>query len=101
MLARIYSPAKNAMQAGKANNNKWILEYIPDAPKMIEPLMGYTSSDDMLQQIKLFFATKEEAVAYAQRENIDYTVEEKPAAKISKKSYGDNFAFDRTQPWTH
>lgn len=101
MLARIYSPAKNAMQAGKANNSKWVLEYLPDAPKMIEPLMGYTSSDDMLQQVKLFFNSEEEAVAYAKRENIAYTIEEKPVAKISKKSYGENFASDRTQPWTH
>ncbi len=101
MRARIYQPAKNAMQSGKARTKQWLLEYEPEKPRDIDPLMGWTSSSDMRQQIELEFATSDEAVAYAQKNNIPYQVFEphKPAAKA--KSYADNFRFDRKVPWSH
>ena len=101
MRARIYVPAKNSMQSGKARSKQWVLEYEPELPRGIDPLMGWTSSSDMLQQVQLEFATSEEAVAYAEKHGIPYQVFEphKPAAK--SKSYADNFKFDRKIPWSH
>ena len=101
MRARIYQPPKNAMQSGKARTKMWLLEYEPQSPRAPDPLMGWTSSADMLQQVQLEFDTQEEAVAYAARNGIEYQVFEphRPAAK--SKSYSDNFRVDRKVPWSH
>lgn len=101
MTARIYKPARNAMQSGTAKTKRWLLEYEPEKPRSVEPLMGWTSSGDMRQQIRLFFDTKEEAVAYAQRNGIAYRLEEPKPARIQIASYSDNFKFNRVGPWTH
>jgi hypothetical protein len=101
MRARIYQPAKNAMQAGKARTRQWLLEYEPESARGIDPLMGWTSSSDMRQQIQLEFDTKEEAVAYAQKHGIDFQVFEPHRPKPIPKAYSDNFRFDRKVPWSH
>src|SRR5262245_27354579 len=101
MAARIYRPAKTAMQSGKANADTWTLVYEPEQPRRVEPLMGYTSSGDMKSQIRLTFETREEAIAYAQRNGIAYTVQEPKEARRRMVSYSENFRFDRKQPWTH
>ncbi|KXF77723.1 ETC complex I subunit [Paramesorhizobium deserti] len=101
MVARIYRPAKTAMQSGKAKTKSWLLEFEPETPRKVEPLMGYTSSGDMKSQIRLFFDTQEEAVAYAERNGIAYRLDEPKEAKRRKVSYSDNFKYDRQQPWTH
>ena len=101
MLARIYKPAKTAMQSGTAATEKWVLEYEPEAPRAADPLMGYTSSTDTRRQIRLTFETREQAVAYAERNRIPYRVFEPHAAEPAKLSYADNFRFGRPQPWTH
>jgi len=101
MKVRILRPAKTAMQSGRANTKEWVLEYDPEAPREIDPLMGWTSSGDMRSQLKLDFATKDEAVAYAERNGIAYRLEEpKPRAAV-RKAYADNFRFGRKEPWTH
>lgn len=101
MVARIYRPAKTAMSSGEANAQQWRLEFEPERPKTIEPLMGYTSSDDMKSQIRLDFGSKEAAIAYAERHGIPYQVFE-PKDKVRPAiSYSDNFRRDRSQPWTH
>ena len=74
MTARISKPAKNAMQSGTAKTKDWQLDYEPEQPRVIEPLMGWTSSGDMKQQVTLRFHSKEEAVAYCEREGIAYQV---------------------------
>jgi hypothetical protein len=101
MTARIFRPAPNAMQSGRGNSRHWVLVHEPLAPKSIEPLMGYTSTTDTRQQVRLSFDTLEAAEAYAQRNGIAYTVqpEHKPTPKRS--SYPDNFRSDRKTPWTH
>lgn len=101
MTARIYKPAKNAMQSGKAQSREWQLDYEPELPRVVEPLMGWTSSADMKQQLTLRFNTKEDAIAYCEREGIPYEVIEpkEPARRIA--AYADNFAFRRPEPWTH
>jgi hypothetical protein len=101
MVARIYKPAKTAMSSGQAKTQRWTLEFEPERPKTIEPLMGYTSSDDMKSQIRLTFASKDEAVAYAQRNGIAYQVFDPQDRKRAAVSYSDNFRRDRNQPWTH
>jgi hypothetical protein len=101
MTARIYRPAKTAMSSGEAMAQRWVLEFEPERPKTIEPLMGYTSSDDMKSQIRLSFDSREEAVAYAIRNGIVYRVFEPKDKQRATISYSDNFRRDRNQPWTH
>ncbi|RST82788.1 ETC complex I subunit [Aquibium carbonis] len=101
MSARIYSPAKTAMQSGKAKTGRWLLEFDPQMPKKIDPLMGYTTSRDMQSQIRLVFDTREEAVAYASKHGIPFRVQEPKEAKRRQISYSDNFRYDRKVPWTH
>ncbi len=101
MVARIYKPTRNAMQSGVAKTKLWVLEYEPESPRTIDPLMGYTCSVDMQSQIRLTFETKEEAVAYAERENIPYQVSEPHETSRKKIAYSDNFSFRRVGQWTH
>ena len=101
MPARIYKPAKSATQSGLARTKQWLLVFEQDKPREIEPLMGWTSSGDTRQQLRLWFDSKEEAMAYAEREGIAYRVEEPQEVKRRMASYSDNFKFNRVGPWTH
>ena len=101
MTARIYKPARTAMQSGTAKTKEWVLDYEPEQPRMVEPLMGWTSSGDMKQQVQVFFDTKEEAIAYCERHGIAYQVFESAPQKRQRISYSDNFAFTRRGAWTH
>ena len=101
MVARIYQPAKTAMQSGDAKTRHWVLEYEPDLPREAEPLMGWTSSADMKQQIVLRFPTKGEATAYARRNGIPYRIFEPHPRAPTKKAYADNFKYGRIGSWTH
>jgi hypothetical protein len=102
MQARIFKPAKTAMQSGRANTEKWVLEFAPSARREADPLMGWTSSDDTRRQLSLRFSTREEAVAYAEREGIPFVLVEEPQQrKPQPKAYADNFRFDRLSNWTH
>jgi hypothetical protein len=101
MTARIFKPAKTAMQSGVAKTKEWQLDYEPEQPRMIEPLMGWTSSGDMKQQLTLRFDTKEDAIAYCEREGVPYEVIEPQEAIRRRVAYADNFAFRRVDRWTH
>ena len=101
MTARIYKPARTAMQSGQAKTKEWTLDYEPEQPRAVEPLMGWTSSGDMRQQVRLRFDTKEEAVAYAERSGVAYRVEEPKPVTTKILSYSDNFAPNRIVPWSH
>jgi hypothetical protein len=101
MRARIYKPAKNAMQSGRAGTKLWVLEFEPESARTPDPLMGWTSSHDMRQQVELQFDTREEAVAYAQKNGIPFQLFEPHAPRPRPKSYADNFRFDRKIPWSH
>jgi hypothetical protein len=101
MTARIYKPAKTAMQSGHARTREWVLDYEPEEPRVVESLMGWTTSGDMKSQLKLRFATKEEAVAYAERHGIPYEVHEAKFAQRRGLSYADNFSSTRRGSWTH
>ncbi|HEY0441380.1 MAG TPA: ETC complex I subunit [Xanthobacteraceae bacterium] len=101
MTARIFKPARNAMQSGTARTKAWVLDYEPEQPRVVEPLMGWTSSGDMNQQVKLQFETKEEAIAYCERHGIPYQVMEPKEPARRTMAYADNFSFSRRTPWTH
>jgi hypothetical protein len=101
MAARIYRPAKGATQSGTARTKLWVLEFDQERAREIEPLMGWTSSGDMKQQLRLSFDSRDEAVAYAEREGIPYRVEEPTEVRRRTMSYSDNFKFNRVGPWTH
>jgi NADH dehydrogenase ubiquinone Fe-S protein 4 len=99
--ARIYKPSKTAMQSGQANTKAWVLDFEPETPRRVEPLMGWTSSGDMRQQLRLRFDSKEEATAYCEREGIAYQVFDAEPLKRRVMSYADNFSFKRRDTWTH
>lgn len=101
MLARIFRPARSAMQSGKAKTRVWMLEFAPASARLSDPLMGWTTSTDMKGQVRLAFDTREEAVAYAQRHGIPFEILIENDSKTIPKAYADNFAFHRRQPWTH
>jgi hypothetical protein len=101
MMARIYKPARTAMQSGAAKTKEWVLEYEPEQPRQIEPLMGWTSSGDMRQQVQLRFESSEEAIAYCERHGISYQLFKPKPVERRGISYADNFAVNRRDPWTH
>ena len=88
--AKIYKPSKTAMQSGLKKFDKWIIEYITDNLGT-NPLMGWESSTDTYSEIKLEFSSKELAIEYAKKNNIDFEVIEPNKRKITLKSYADNF----------
>lgn len=101
MVARIYKPTRTAMQSGRARTHRWVLDFEPSEPRTVEPLMGWTSTTDVNGFVRLNFATREEAIAYAERYGIAYQVTEPHEASPKTVSYSDNFRPDRVMPWTH
>ena len=103
MPARIFRPARTAMSSGTAKTRNWVLEYVSDSAREVDPLMGWTSSRDTQAQVTLSFETKEQALAYAKENGIDATVVEPQTRKpnIRPGGYGENFATNRRAVWTH
>ena len=103
MRARIYRPARTATQSGTARTQSWLLEFAPDAPRAVDPLMGWTSSGDMDSQVRLRFDSREAAETYARERGLDYIVIEPKTRRpnIRPRGYGENFATDRRGAWTH
>ena len=101
MIARIFRPAKTAMQSGKARTQDWVLEFAPASARLSDPLMGWTLTDDTSAQVRLSFESRDEAVAYAQRHGLAFQVTEPKSPRRILKAYADNFSADRKQPWTH
>tara|TARA_B100000674_G_scaffold15191_1_gene11021 strand:- start:750 stop:1031 length:282 start_codon:yes stop_codon:yes gene_type:complete len=88
--AIIYKPAKTSMQSGRANTKKWLLRF-NDLKNGVNPLMGWESSTNTLSELNLEFSSKDEAIKYAKKNNINYELIEPKNRKIIKKSYADNF----------
>ena len=101
MDARIYKPAKTAMQSGRGKTKDWVLEFVSGAKRSSDPVMGWTSIDDTTGQVRLHFDSREQAIAYAKREALTFAVEEPRETKRLVKSYSENFSATRKQPWTH
>jgi hypothetical protein len=94
-LARIYQPTKTAMQSGGGRTRPWVLDYEQATRRVPDPLMGWSSADDTLNQVRLRFATLEEAVAFAQKRGLDYSVIPPHQRSAKAKSYAENFRYDR------
>lgn len=103
MRARIYQPAKTAMQSGSAKTHQWVLDFAPASEREVDPLMGWTSSSDTQSQVRLKFETRAAAEAYAAENGIPYDlIEPKPRKPVIRsRGYGENFATDRKGAWTH
>ena len=96
MKARIYKPARTAMQqSGQASHNHWVLAVAPQSAPYIDPLMGWTGQTDMTRELEMKFSTQEEAVKYAKAHNIAYELLEPEQRVIKPKSYAANFAYNR------
>jgi len=102
MFAKIYVPARNATQSGRSSATQWVLEYEPETADGIDPLMGWSSSDDMRSQVSLKFSSRAEAETYAKSNGIPYRVIGEPSKpRVIKKAYADNFRYGRKHAWTH
>ena len=91
MKAKIFKPAKTAMQSGRANYNKWVLKFTDEKNQMRDSMMGWNGGSSTFSQIELNFPSKEEAVNYAKKNSIEYEVLETSERKVINKSYADNF----------
>jgi|TARA_B100000767_G_scaffold188792_1_gene176103 hypothetical protein len=88
--AKIYIPAKTAMQSGRGKLKKWVLEFVTK-DTATNPLMGWESSTDTLDEVILKFPTKEKAIEYAKINDISYTLIKPNKKEFIMKSYADNF----------
>ncbi len=101
MRARIYQPAKTAMQSGRAKTGQWVLEYEPTRRQRLDPLMGWPGAGDTMAQVRLNFDTVDDAIAYADKHDIAYSVQQPKERTVRPKAYADNFAVSRKVPWSH
>ena len=101
MLARIFKPSKSSMSSGLARTRDWVLEFEPASGRLPDPLMGWSSSNDMNGQVRMAFETEHEAVAYCQAHGIAFKVASDKPRRHVIKAYADNFAANRREPWTH
>lgn len=93
MKVRIYKPSKSAMQSTHARKPQWRLEYIPTSKRQPDPLMGWASSKDTLNQVRLKFSSREKAISYAKKQGWDYSVTVDRDRKVKPQSYMDNFKY--------
>ncbi|MBR2173764.1 ETC complex I subunit [Sphingopyxis sp.] len=91
MKARIFQKPKNAMQSGRAGTQRWMLEFAPAEARKADPLMGWAGSGDTQRQLRLGFASREEAVAYAEKNGIDVEITSTPERRLKIQAYADNF----------
>ena len=101
MTVIIYKPSKTAMQSGKARTKAWVLEHKQSSARRPHALMGLSSASETTNHIKFTFETKEEAIAYAERHSLEYTVQIPREVKPKLKAYADNFSYSRNGSWTH
>ena len=101
MTIKIYKPSKSSMQSGLGNTKQWIAEYISEKDKIKDSLMGWNSSLDTKEQIKMFFQTKEQAIEWSKKNSEQFIVIEPKERKIKPKNYASNFDINRKEPWTH
>lgn len=94
LKAKIYRPAKTAMQSGRAKARKWVFEYVPMQKNSPEPLMGWNSGGT-IQQIRLEFDSEEAAIAYAREKGVAYETIEPKKRLYKPKSYAANYAWDK------
>ena len=101
MQVRIFRPSKTAMQSGRAGERRWLLEFEPSGRREADPLMGWTGSADTNSQLRIYFDSEAEAIAYARKNGYAYRIVEPNERVVRPKAYSDNFRYDRISPWTH
>lgn len=99
LRAKIYQPAKTAMQSGKGKTHAWLLEYEKPAAGTPDALMGWNSMPDTITQVKLSFASKDEAIAYATAKKLEYSVSEPKKSVVPPKAYAENFSTAKRKAW--
>ena len=99
MRVRIYQPTKTAMQSGRAKTKSWTIDPELPTPRAPEPLMGWVSAEDTLSMLRnrLYFATADEAMAFAKKNGWDAVVDMPAARKFKPRNYMDNFRVLRPQ----
>jgi hypothetical protein len=97
MKARIYKPSKTATQSGLGNTEQWVLEYEAVSERQPEPLMGWTASEDTLNQVCLKFTSLEEAKAFAERKGLQCSIRLPQERRVKPRNYGDNFRYVETE----
>lgn len=98
---RVYQPRKNAMQSGRAKTKHWTVEFEPGAQPANDTLMGWVGQGDTRNQLRMRFDSRDEAVAFCKRNNLDYQVIEPKQRRLVRKSYSENFSPSRDKNWTH
>jgi hypothetical protein len=90
-VARIVEADRKTTQSGKAGTGRWTLEFEREQPQRPDPLTGWNGSGDTKTQVRLSFANKGDAIAYAEKHGLAYHVV--PAAPVALKlqAYADNF----------
>ena len=101
MTIKIYKPSKSSMQSGLGKTKQWLAEYVVEKDNIKDNLMGWNSSLDTKEQIKMFFETKDQAIVWAKNNNEQFIVIEPKERKIKPKNYSSNFDINRKEPWTH
>lgn len=89
--ARIFQPAKTAVQSGRFKTRQWLVEMEPASRKEADRLIGWIGSDDTDQQLRLSFPTKDAAIGYCERQGLTYSVYEPRQRVVRPKSYAENF----------
>ena len=100
-FAKIYQPAKTAMQSGRRKTCSWLVEHPPASSARQDKLMGWHSCSDTDSQVRLKFSTKDAAIAYCEAQGIQFEMATPSVRRRRTRSYADNFAFDRIESWTH
>ncbi|MBM3490378.1 MAG: ETC complex I subunit [Alphaproteobacteria bacterium] len=93
MHAVIYKPTRTAMQSGRGNTKAWVLEFAAETARQIDPLMGWTSSADTGQQVRLSFESQAAAEAFCARHGLVFTLQAPRERKVKPKNYSDNFSY--------
>ncbi|XP_030636720.1 NADH dehydrogenase [ubiquinone] iron-sulfur protein 4, mitochondrial [Chanos chanos] len=91
---RIFVPARTAMQSGVKNTQKWKMDF-DTRERWENPLMGWASTADPLSNMVLTFGSKEDAIAFAEKNGWSYDITEKRTPKPTVKSYGANFSWNK------
>ena len=90
-IARISELERKTTQSGKANTGRWLLEFERREPQRPDPLTGWNGSGDTNTQVRLTFATKEAAIAYCEKNGLDYHLVSAPPVRLKIQAYADNF----------
>lgn len=90
-VARISEIDRRTTQSGRANAGLWVLEFERSEPQLPDPLTGWNGSGDTKTQVRITFRTKDEAVAYAERNGLTYHLVPATPVKLKIQAYADNF----------